>query len=373
MKSKPEDWVAAGLITVEQRDGILAHEAARTSTPTRSWSAIGGEALAYLGAFSILGGVWMIVDRHFFGLSVPIRAGILAVLAAGLFFGGRALMRLSRGALQRLGGVLIFLSIWAIGGTLASVHELVLPSTRYPYVAFLVTALIGMGIALKGLRSDASLVRHLEVGCLLTSVAFLEFGLHAWSTALFGDDDWMIHSILVGAAVLFWHNRRFAHGLVTVFLTLHIVLFLPFALDETSHSQDLDDLGMWLAVLAICGSWMVLSERTKVRPRRYGFVLGGVITSIWLCFGAFEVKGDHVGAIIALAGSAAFLVMALRRKEPALFAFGALVALFAGPATAYSLFGKTLADGGALIASGLTLVGVGHLLNGLWSRVRGNE
>ena len=62
-------------------------------------------------------------------------------------------------------------------------------------------------------------------------------------------------------------------------------------------------------------------------------MLGGVITSIWLCFGVFEVKGDHVGTIIALAGSAAFLVMAIRRKDPALFAFGALAALFAGPAT----------------------------------------
>lgn len=108
-----DEWVDAGLITHDQADAIVAHEAARDADPTDAASRavpVATEVAGYLaGAVAIAGGMAIVAprwDRLALG-------GRLALAAAMLVVGlvaGASLMRTSSPRAARLGG-----AMWAVG------------------------------------------------------------------------------------------------------------------------------------------------------------------------------------------------------------------------------------------------------------------
>ena len=367
-------WVEAGLIDAAQREAILVFDGEGPHAPDRPWVTTFGEALAYLGGFSLVGGFCWWVSAWAMELSAGVQLGILTGMTLVLFGMGSVLIGRDKGVFQRLGGMLWTISLYT--GCLALIRVALsfaewrdgahlegtfLTEELVVGAAAMLAGVAGLGLAYRGIRDDLSLARHITTAMVLSGTAFIAGGSVAFEEPLI--------PALLAFPILWTHVRSSGHGAATAVLSLTVVAYVPMALGETLDAWEIEEaVILWSGLLASV-AWLAAVQRWDIGPRRWSWTLTSVVLALWLVgYGTlYEADGVATGVV----GAIALLTTAVRRQDAALFGAGAFSAMVMGPRAATFVLGEELSGALGLMMSGGALVVCGVGLIVLWTRYLG--
>jgi MFS family permease len=303
-------WAAAGLVSSEQVDRILAHERVRPDQDgrhgARNWQA---EVVGYVGAAFALGAAALLLAEFYADLLPTARVTIAGLVMVAALASGAALVASDAPALRRLTGVLwtgaLASTAWTasiVAGDLIDVDSSWLPAAIGAPTLILGLILLGVG------RHE--LVQLATLAALVTTSA----------------------GVLGAAAVL--PPEQLAYGTLL--------------------------LGTGLAWgLAGAGGWL--------GPRWTAEVTGGILALIGtqvLATGERRVLGLVLGLVLA----AAAVTVSVPTGRPRLLLLGAAALFILVPQLVFELFADTLGAPATLLAIGLLLillaVGLGRVRRG---------
>jgi hypothetical protein len=291
-------WVAAGLITRDQAEAILAfesHEAkGRRGIPPVA------EALGYLGAAMAVAAGVAFLGQSWSDLSAAGRGAILGGFTFIFFAGGWAVRRHPDPAVKRLTSALWALSVASGWGFLW----------------------VLMPVPSHG-ESDP---RALEAG----------LGSSAYAAAL-------------------WIRRRTTFQLIALFLA--IVSVGVGAVVAGYENQEAPTYAVGSVVWILGALLLLLSWRGLARPVGPGYTLGGVAALY-----APLLTGEHrAAAIVGLATAAALMAASVFLRRTVLLGLGVFGVFFYGIQTVLRYFGDTLGAPVALLIGGVALIAVAVL------------
>lgn len=160
-----QEWVAAGLITVDQAQSIEAFEASR---PTTAHAVL--EVLGYLGAVLVLLAGLIIVGDMWPDLERAAKVLIAAFAAVVLITGGIVATGYERDALRRMGQVSLFLAAGPLGLSVGVAMETGVPDDVAVFLGF-ATAFVYSSLMYVRDRSWAQHLGVFVTGVGTTSVA----------------------------------------------------------------------------------------------------------------------------------------------------------------------------------------------------------
>lgn len=313
LRERLQDWTDAGLISADQADLIVAHEAARApdsatqprpaqrppahaarSAKARLTSP--AEAIGYVGAALALGAIALILGDLWQELLLGGRLALVGVLTLALFGAGVALRSSTAPAMQRLTSVLFT-------GTAA-----------------------GTGWFAAVIASDILDLRHSAVA---TSVGA---------------------TVLVTAGVLYlWRPRAL--------LQLATLGAGAFTAGWALSLSPLDPGTEWygLVVGTVGVAWFLLALGGWLTPRTVGQVAGALVGFLGVqiaSFGDLALLALAVGLVMA----AALVVLAIRVDALHHLIVGALALFVLSPQLVFELFGDAIGAPATLLLVGLLLV-----------------
>lgn len=296
-----QDWVDAGLITVEQSEAIRRHEAGpheRRAGLALAPSVPDGpslvvEALGYLGGVVMAVGALILVGMWWSDLSVALRLVLVGATALALVGAGLALPERLGEAAGRLRAALWAVAVLAWGG----------------FFAVLATD------ALHQQDEDALVI----VGPATAVVAGVLWWLHR---------TWLNQLALFAAVVL-----------------SAVAVGLQFGGPDDSR---LPGLTVWVVGVA----WAGVAWAGRIAPRSTGVAFG----ALGAAFGSLFITGD-LGIGLALATAVAAVVLALWERSLPWLGVGAIALLWASPRAAVEWFPGRLSAALTLIVTGGALVG----------------
>lgn len=291
-------WAAAGLITDDQADRILAHETgAEPVRPAPARLPLVAEALGYLGGVLVLAAMVALTARYWTGLGLGGRLAVTAGASAVLFVAGALLPRESGAARDRVRGVL-----WALstGG----------------FAAF-VTVLAADG--LDWAERDTA---------LLSSA-----GAAAYAAGL-------------------WLFRRVALQQVVLFAALAVAAAM--AAVRLEHGEAVAGLAVW----GLAAIWILLAWGGLVEPRRAGCLAGGTGAVV----GAQLALGVGWGYGFAVVAAVALVAVAVLLRDVALLVVSAAGMFLVVPDAVNHFYPDELAAPFGLLATGVLLLIAGAVV-----------
>jgi hypothetical protein len=294
-------WAAAGLISDDQAERILAVEsavpAAQSVRPAPSRLPLVAEALGYLGGALVLAAVLTLAARYWSGFG----------LAGRLAFAGSAMVVLFAGGV-------------------------VLPES--------------LGTARDRARS---VLEALSTGAFAAFTAVLAdegFGWEPRDIALFSS------GCAAGYAGGLWLHRRDA--LLQVVLFASSAVAAGTATIRLEHGEELVGLAVW----GLAAVWLLLSWGGLLQPRRAGYLAGGA----GAVFGAQAAMVAGWGYGLAVAAAVALVVAAVLTRDVALLVISAVGMFLVVPATVDHFFPDQLSVSFALLVTGMLLLAGGALV-----------
>ena len=301
------DWVSAGLISAEQGDAILTHEA--VEAPSSGPSPVLPEIFGYLGGSLALVAAILAVAQFWAELESWARLLLVATATAVLVGAGAWIRSSDERAFRRLSAFLWFLSS---GG-----------------VAFFV-----------GLLAN-------DPGRLGPEDVTLAVGL---TTA--------------GYSAVLWRVGRSALQHVVVFASL-VACIVGALMQFTPPPAEFIGLGIWGFGLA----WGILAWGGLVPPERLGYVAAGTaILGGALAFGMEPMR--DAGLALGVASAVLLIAVGATLREPVLLGFGAAGVFVFVPQLVFRYFGETLGAPIALFLTGVALLATGVGVARLRGRVR---
>ncbi len=266
LRQRLADWVAASLISGEQADAILVHEAAavgaREAGPRRI--PLVTEAVGYLGAALAFGAGMIAVGRTWNGISPAGRTTILGAATLLLVIGGLAVRASSEPAIRRLGSVLWFLAVAAAAGTAAET----------------MADLVG---------SSVEAARHTTAAVTATLAAVL----------------WLV-------------ERR-------TFQALALMAGIAFLVGDvtnavSTNSADATSLSIWVVGVV----FVALAWRGILVPTRAGYAMGSLLALTSLASMMLPESPRWFAFAIGLATAGALMALSVAAKENVLLGLGAV-------------------------------------------------
>lgn len=287
-----ERWRAAGLVTDEQVQRIVAHEQARGSSDRRG---IIAEAIGYVGAALAVGAVFLLLREVWVELILAGRLTLIGLLTVVAGAAGIAVARDPRGPARRLASVLTAAA--AVGAAWFAAVLLLegLEARQGP------VAIAGGAAAL--LVSGPALLRRPAVPLQLTVFAAVE-------------------AVALG------------------------LLQLPQLTPEP----------VWSALLAwsLAIAWLLLGRAGVLRPAAAAVVLGGAVALVAMQVGSFEHRTALLSLGVVTAGVLVVLAVAGGGTPP--MVLGGIGAFVFVPQLTFELFGDAIGAPATLLVIGLLLV-----------------
>jgi hypothetical protein len=294
LASRVQDWRAAGLVSPEQAEAIIAFESVQAA-PTAPRRTVIAEAIGYVGAALAVGAVGMIVGNLWDELTTGPRLVLVGLLVLLLGGAGFALGRVDRAPLQRLASVL------------------------------LTGAVAGVGWFAAIIATDLASLDGGEIGLTIGGAAF------------------------VVALPLYLTRPRALHQL-TVLVTVLVVAVSALTLAP----MELDPTWFGVTVSAIGVAWFVLAFGGWLVPRLLGEVAGSVLAIFAL---QVTGRMEEVWPLfVAIAFAAGLIVLAILADHLHHLVVGAVGLFVIVPQLVIRLFGDTLSAPAILLIVGLLLV-----------------
>ena len=298
-----DHWVAAGLITEQQADGIRTDQAWRAEPSGRAGASgrtvpstpVLTEALGYLGGVLVLVGTVLLASRYWDDTPLVVRLGLVAT-ATGLLLAAAPAVPARLGAVgDRARAVLWLLSVACFAGFLVLLgDQVVLDAERFG----------GADLAL-----------------------FTGAGTAAY-------------------AIVLWRRRRTGVQQAAVLGALSVTVAAGAA--QVAAADTAPGLAVWMLSLV----WLGLAWRGWLDPRRAAYLLG----SIGALLGATIAAGENWGLVLAVVTAAALVGAAVVLGDLAVLGIGAVGTLVFLPTATYRFFPGALAAPLGLLVTGLLLL-----------------
>lgn len=291
--ARTHEWVAAGLITVEQADSITAYEREAPASPAREPERLSltAEVAAYLGTLLALMGGLVVVGQRWRDLAVGGRLAIAVAIALVGFAAGSWLTHLGDAGTRRLGSLL-----WVLG---------------------VAGAALAVGISLDEFGVDGPAI-SISVGIVVAAI-----GLDLW------------------------RNLERPLQLLTVFAGLGAVL------GGVIEQFDVRPWAAGVVTLIAATSFFAVSAAGRVRPRLVALAASSV--SAMLAAAMLGDLDRHLGPAAAAVTAAAIIVFALVDRSMPMLVIGVLGFLIAVQALLATTF-TGVASSGAVTVVGLAIV-----------------
>lgn len=296
LRRRLDEWTDEALITAEQADAILRHEAGSEGAgePERRRTPLVAEVLGYLGGALVLIAGFVAVTEFWDDLSVAARLALVGVGGLAVLGTGWVLVGRDEPAMQRLGGFLWLLSVAAVAFWVA------------------VAARDGLGWAAEPSATAAS------SGALVL----------AWPL---------------------WARHRGSLQLIAAFGAT--VATLVTALVQLG-SDDEPTVGSAIALLGV--AWLVLARRAVLGPRRTATVLGAAA----LVLGVQSATEQSAFIVVGVLVGVTVLAVAVVVDDVILLGAGVVAIFIFVPQLVFEWFGDTLGAPLTLLLCGLILLGV---------------